>query len=195
MLMFIFFMFSLGAFILVILLNLLILKHKISNRIVALVLIPYFICFAICFAISAVKEHRKSIITRQYDFNQIKDVFFQGKVISSYTARQSTILCISIDTSNTTSFYTSGYYPLKIENGIAVLPIGIVDKNISEEVFMANAEYVIVNKNNNLLVNYIIKDDTLTEPLKWAFRLGYLREKHMSVFDDIINQNKTKTLE
>ena len=113
--MFIFFMFSLGGFILVILLNLLILKCKISNRIVALVLIPYFICFAICFTISVVKEHRKSIITRQYDFNQIKDVFFQGKVISSYTARQSTILCISIDTSNTTSFYTSGYYPLKIE--------------------------------------------------------------------------------
>ena len=191
MLMFIFFMFFLGAFILVILLNLLILKHKISYRIVALVLIPYFICFAI----SAVKEHRKSIITRQLSFEKIKGVHFQGKVISSYTDWQSTILCILIDSSNTTSFYTSGYYPLKIENGIAVLPIGIVDKNISEEVFMANAEYVIVNKNNNLLVNYIIKDDTLTEPLKWAFRLGYLREKHMSVFDDIINQNKPKTLE
>ena len=79
--MFIFFMFSLGGFILVILLNLLILKYKISNRIVALVLIPYFICFAICFTISVVKEHRKSIITHQLSFEKIKGVHFQGKVI------------------------------------------------------------------------------------------------------------------
>lgn len=193
--MFIFFMFSLGAFILVILLNLLILKHKISNRIVALVLIPYFICFAICFAISAVKEHRKSIITHQLSFEKIKEVQFQGKVISSYTEASSTILCILIDSSNTTSFYDPEGYPLKIENGIAVVPIGYINKDISEEVFMANAEYIIVNKNNNLLVDYIIKDDTLTKSLEISFSLGYLKERHLTIFDDIINQNKPKVLE
>lgn len=195
MLMFIFSMFSLGAFILVILLNLLILKHKISNRIVALVLIPYFICFAICFAISAVKEHRNKIINHQLSFEKIKGVHFQGKVISSYTEASSTILCISIDSSNTISFYGPEGYPFKIENGIAVVSIGYINKNISEEVFMANAEYIIVNKDNNLLVNYIIEDDTLTKSLEWSFSLGYLKRRHLTVFDDIINQNKPKTLE
>lgn len=193
--MFIFFMFSLGGFILVILLNLLILKCKISNRIVAFVLIPYFICFAICFAISVVKEHRKSIITHQLSFEKIKEVQFQGKVISSYTEASSTILCILIDSSNTTSFYDPEGYPLKIENGIAVVPIGYINKDISEEVFMANAEYIIVNKNNNLLVDYIIKDDTLTKSLEISFSLGYLKERHLTIFDDIINQNKPKVLE
>ena len=193
--MFIFFMFSLGGFILVILLNLLILKYKISNRIVALVLIPYFICFAVCFAISAVKEHRKNIITHQLSFEKMKEVYFQGKVISSYTEASSTILCILIDSSNTTSFCGPEGYPLKIENGIAVVSIGYINKNITEEVFMANAEYVIVNKNNSLLVNYIIKDDTLTESLERSFSLGYLKRIHLTVFDDIINQNKPKILE
>lgn len=193
--MFIFFMFSLGGFILVILLNLLILKCKISNRIVAFVLIPYFICFAICFAISVVKEHRKSIITHQLSFEKIKEVQFQGKVISSYTEASSTILCILIDSSNTTSFYDPEGYPLKIENGIAVVPIGYINKDISEEVFMANAEYIIVNKNNNLLVDYIIKDDTLTKSLEESFNLGYLKQRHLSVFDEIIYQNKPKVLE
>ena len=60
---------------------------------------------------------------------------------------------------------------------------------------MANAEYIIVNKDNNLLVNYIIEDDTLTKSLEWSFSLGYLKRRHLTVFDDIINQNKPKTLE
>jgi hypothetical protein len=46
---------------------------------------------------------------------------------------------------------------LRIENGIAVMPISILDTFNTKSVFKNNAEYVIVNKDKNSEINFIIK--------------------------------------
>lgn len=70
------------------------------------------------------------------------------------------------------------------------MPIGMLDTFDTKSVFKNNAEYVIVNKDKNSEINFIIKTDTLTVPLIHAFWPGKLDKKYMRVFDNIIHQNK-----
>lgn len=48
-------------------------------------------------------------------------------------------------------------FALRIENGIAVMPISMLDTFNTKSVFKNNAEYVIVNKDKNSEINFIIK--------------------------------------
>lgn len=127
---------------------------------------------------------------------KLGNIYFQGKVISSFTKYKEVLLCILIDTTNTPYYYTYARdLALRIENGIAVMPIGMLDTFDTKSVFKNNAEYVIVNKDKNSEINFIIKTDTLTVPLIHAFWPGKLDKKYMTVFDEIIYQNKPKVLE
>lgn len=153
----------------------------------------FVIAQIICMIILGFKASKYQREKRIANFEEkVGDIYFQGKVISSFTKYKEILLCILLDSTNTHSYYTyARNLALKIENGIAVLPIGILDTNDAESLFKYNAEYVIVNKDKNSEINYIIKNDTLTLPSTAAFWPGKLDEKYMTVFDDIITKNKT----
>lgn len=62
------------------------------------------------------------------------------------------VICVRIDTTNTTDFYRfNDYTCLKIHNGIATIPTGCVE-------LMSEAKYVEVNKNKNMKMVFYNKD-------------------------------------
>ncbi len=109
-----------------------------------------------------------------------RNIYFEGEVISSYTKRNSALLYIKIDSANTDYYYSfsRGNAALRIKDGIATLPIGMIDLNNAADVLKINADYVIVNKDNSSMINYINDNDTLSLPL--SFWPGKLEEIHFS---------------
>ena len=85
-----------------------------------------------------------------------------------------------IDSANTDYHYSfnRGEAALRIKDGIATLPIGMIDKNNPEDLKKINADYVIVNKNNSFKIDFVSDNDTLTLPL--SFWPGKLEEVHFS---------------
>ena len=105
-------------------------------------------------------------------------VYFEGTVIASPVYKNTTLLCVRIIKSSVDSFYHfSRYCAVKIQDGLAVLPIGLIDENSSSDLFKSHAQRVVVNRDYNNKIYYITGNDTLTEEL--SFWSGKLEEVHM----------------
>lgn len=126
------------------------------------------------------KRHRKAETASAKLF---ENVFFEGEVVSVYEKRGNCIMCVRLDSASTDHFFHFDHYgALKIENGIATLPLGQLDKNNSEDMFLWNASYVIVNKDTSRQILFIGGGDTLRRPL--TFWPGKLNQYSMLWCDD-----------
>ena len=134
----------------------------------------------ICCAISAYKWFKSASEEYNKVLDKYRNIYFEGEVISSYTKRNSSLLYIRIDSANIDYHYSykRGNAALRIMDGIATLPIGMIDMNNVADSIKVNADYVIVNKNNSSMINYITGNDTLTLPL--SFWPGKLKEHDFS---------------
>ena len=93
----------------------------------------------------------------------VKTIYFEGDVLSAPVYNNSTLLCIKIDTTSVDSFYYfSRDWALCIRDSVAVIPIGMIDKYDSADIFMATAQRVVVNRGFNKKTIFIRGSDTLT---------------------------------
>lgn len=103
-----------------------------------------------------------------------RNVSFEGEVLSAPVYNNSTLLCIRVDTASVDSFYyfSRGGWVLCIRDGVAVMPIGMIDKYDSVDLFKATAHRVIVNKGHSGNALFIKGNDTLTQALDlWPAKL------------------------
>ena len=122
-------------------------------------------------------KHEEHESDKEFD-HLLEKVYFEGDVISSPKYKHSTLLCIRIDTASVDSFYYfSRDWALCIREGVAVMPIGMVDENDSSDLFKTHAQRVLVNKDFGGKAHFIIGSDTLTEDL--SLWLGKLNEVHL----------------
>lgn len=100
-------------------------------------------------------------------------VYFEGEVVNTYTNKNSSLLCVRVDTATVDSLYRyEREYAIFIKKGLAVLPIGLTDVNNSKDMFKLHAQRVVVNKENDMLVHFINGQDTLSERLNlWPGKL------------------------
>lgn len=103
----------------------------------------------------------------------VKTIYFEGDVLSAPVYNNSTLLCIKIDTTSVDSFYYfSRDWALCIRDSVAVIPIGMIDKYDSADIFMATAQRVVLNKNHNKKTLFIRGIDTLPQELDlWPAKL------------------------
>ena len=103
----------------------------------------------------------------------VKTIYFEGDVLSAPVYNNSTLLCIKIDTTNVDSFYYfSRDWALCIRDSVAVIPIGMIDKYDSADIFMATAQRVVLNKTHNKKTLFIRGIDTLPQELDlWPAKL------------------------
>ncbi len=103
----------------------------------------------------------------------VKTIYFEGDVLSAPVYNNTTLLCIKIDTTSVDSFYYfSRDWALCIRDSVAVIPIGIIDKYDSADIFMATAQRVVLNKTHNKKTLFIRGIDTLPQELDlWPAKL------------------------
>ena len=104
----------------------------------------------------------------------VKTIYFEGDVLSAPVYNNSTLLCIKLDTTSVDSFYhfNRGGWALFIRNGVAVMPIGMIDKYDSADLFKTTAQRVVVNKDHNKKTLFIRGNDTLPQDLDlWPAKL------------------------
>ena len=103
----------------------------------------------------------------------VKTIYFEGDVLSAPVYNNSTLLCIKIDTTSVDSFYYfSRDWALCIRDSVAVIPIGMIDKYDSADIFMATAQRVVLNKTHNKKTLFIRGIDTLPQKLDlWPAKL------------------------
>ncbi|MBO4599798.1 MAG: hypothetical protein J5641_03565 [Bacteroidales bacterium] len=122
-------------------------------------------------------KHEEHESDKEFD-QLLEKVYFEGDVLSSPKYKHSTLLCIRIDTASVDSFYYfSRDWALCIREGVAVMPIGMVDENDSSDLFKTHAQRVLVNKDYGRKTHFVVGSDTLTEDLSlWP---GKLNEVHL----------------
>ena len=117
-------------------------------------------------------------------------VYFEGNVLSAPVYNNSTLLCIKIDTASVDSFYyfNRGDWALCIHDGVAIMPIGMIDKYDSVDLFKATAHRVVVNKDHNKKALFIRDNDTLQKDLDlWPAKL---EEVHfLTACEEFIREN------
>ncbi|MCR4828831.1 MAG: hypothetical protein K5864_05140 [Bacteroidales bacterium] len=129
---------------------------------------------------------RSSIKEIKQRANQIEtlygDISFSGEVIDYHPIKHSidppgAIMCIKIDSSTVDSFYHyDRYTALKIDNGIATLPLGQYDVEYKEVV------YVHINEAGSHKMLFIIdENDTITEDLYYTS--SYMYERDLKICD------------
>ena len=103
----------------------------------------------------------------------VKTIYFEGDVLSAPVYNNSTLLCIKIDTTSVDSFYYfSRDWALCIRDSVAVIPIGMIDKYDSADLFKTTAQRVVVNKDHNKKTLFIRGIDTLPQELDlWPAKL------------------------
>lgn len=103
----------------------------------------------------------------------VKTIYFEGDVLSAPVYNNSTLLCIKIDTTSVDSFYYfSRDWALCIRDSVAVIPIGMIDKYDSADIFIATAQRVVLNKTYNKKTLFIRGIDTLPQELDlWPAKL------------------------
>ena len=103
----------------------------------------------------------------------VKTIYFEGDVLSAPVYNNSTLLCIKIDTTSVDSFYYfSRDWALCIRDSVAVIPIGMIDKYDSADIFIATAQRVVLNKTHNKKTLFIRGIDTLPQELDlWPAKL------------------------
>ena len=103
----------------------------------------------------------------------VKTIYFEGEVLFAPVYNNSTLLSIKLDTASVDSFYYfSRDWALCIRDSVAVIPIGMIDKHDSADLFKATAQRVVVNKDLNRKTLFIRDNDTLTINLDlWPAKL------------------------
>ena len=103
----------------------------------------------------------------------VKTIYFEGDVLAAPVYNNSTLLCIKIDTTSVDSFYYfSREWALCIRDSVAVIPIGMIDKYDSADLFKTTAQRVVVNKDHNKKTLFIRGSDTLPQDLDlWPAKL------------------------
>ena len=144
------------------------------------VLLTVVVLLVPCLLVLLMKKHdRREEYESGKEFDTLRrTVFFEGDLVSSSVYKHSTLLCVRVDTSSVDSFYYfSRDWALCIREGMAVMPIGMVDGNDSSDHFITHAQRVIVNKNYSGKTHFIRGIDTLTDDLSlWP---GKLDEVHL----------------
>lgn len=110
--------------------------------------------------------HKKGMHDYDESMKHFEEVYFEGAVFSAQTKRGVGVLCVKIDSTNVDSFYFyNRQAALIIKSGVATFPLGIIDKNDSNDLFRYNSQYVIVNKDKSGQMLFIKECDTLSVPL------------------------------
>ena len=113
--------------------------------------------------------------SKEKEFDKLfRNVSFEGEVLSAPVYNNSILLCIRVDPASVDSFYyfSHGGWALCIRDGMAVMPIGMIDKYDSVNLFKATAHRVVVNKNHSGKTLFIKGNDTLTQALDlWPAKL------------------------
>ena len=134
---------------------------------------------------------------RSMHANQIEALFgnisFSGKVVGFHCVKHSgmplctAILCIQIDSSNVDSFYQfDKYTALKIEKGMATLPIGLFDKT-TEDTLYKNVIRVNINELRSHKMLFITAgNDTIVDSLYYT-SVG-LKEYDLGICDSCRNE-------
>lgn len=119
----------------------------------------------------------------------VKTIYFEGDVLSAPVYNNTALLCIKIDTTSVDSFYYfSREWALSIRDSVAVIPIGMIDKYDSADLFKTTAQRVVVNKDHNKKTLFIRGSDTLPQDLDlWPAKLEevYLLTAFENVLDSI----------
>lgn len=119
------------------------------------------------------------------------NIYFEGEVISVYDKPgKGAVMCVCVDSASTDYFFHYDRYgALKIESGIATLPLGQLDRYSSEDSLRLGATRIIVNRDTSGLMLYIRGTDTLCKPL--SFWPGKLNQYSMLWCDDAVEEKKT----
>ncbi len=144
-------------------------KIKTAVVLVAMLMVPCLLFYLM----QRHDKHEDCESAKAFDL-LVKTIYFEGDVLSAPVYNNSTLLCIKIDTTSVDSFYhfNRGGWALFIRNGVAVMPIGIIDKYDSADIFMATAQRVVLNKDHNKRVLFIRGNDTLPQNLDlWPAKL------------------------
>lgn len=122
-------------------------------------------CFLIFFFF-VLYSHREASKRTQIYQSEIDSIYskieFSGEIKNVYEThyygKPNGIICVRIDTANTTDFYRfNDYTCLKIHKGIATIPTGCVE-------LFSEAKYVEVNKNKNMkMVFYNMDKEVILE--------------------------------
>ena len=119
----------------------------------------------------------------------VKTIYFEGDVLSAPVYNNTALLCIKIDTTSVDSFYYfSREWTLCVRDSVAVIPIGMIDKYDSADLFKTTAQRVVVNKDHNKKTRFIRGSDTLPQDLDlWPAKLEevYLLTAFENVLDSI----------
>lgn len=117
---------------------------------------------------------------------RFENIYFEGDVISIYDKPgQGAIMCVRVDSASTDYFFHyDPYGALKIESGIATLPLGLLDENSSEDSLLLESTRVIVNRDTSGLMLFIRGTDTLCRLL--SFWPGKLNQYSILWCDDAI---------
>ncbi|MBO7576422.1 MAG: hypothetical protein J6T03_03035 [Bacteroidales bacterium] len=134
--------------------------------------LPIAVLTVVCLLFYLMLKPAKS---KEKEFDKLfGNVYFEGNVLSAPVYNNSTLLCIKIDTASVDSFYyfNRGDWALCIHDGMAVMPIGMIDKYDSVGLFKATSLRVVVNKDHNKKAIFIRDNDTLQQDLDfWPAKL------------------------
>lgn len=134
--------------------------------------LPIAVLTVVCLLFYLMLKPAKS---KEKEFDKLfGNVYFEGNVLSAPVYNNSTLLCIKIDTASVDSFYyfNRGDWALCIHDGMAVMPIGMIDKYDSVGLFKATSLRVVVNKDHNKKAIFIRDNDTLQQDLNfWPAKL------------------------
>ncbi len=145
-------------------------KNKVKTAVVlvAMLMVPCLLFYLL----QRHDKHEDCESAKAFDL-LVKTIYFEGDVLSAPVYNNTTLLCIKIDTTSVDSFYYfSRDWALCIRDNVAVIPIGIIDKFDSADIFMATAQRVVLNKTHNKKTLFIRGIDTLPQELDlWPAKL------------------------
>ncbi len=143
-------------------------KIKTAVVLVAMLMVPCLLFYLM----QRHDKHEDCESAKAFDL-LVKTIYFEGDVLSAPVYNNSTLLCIKIDTTSVDSFYYfSRDWALCIRDSVAVIPIGMIDKYDSADIFMATAQRVVLNKTHNKKTLFIRGIDTLPQELDlWPAKL------------------------
>lgn len=118
------------------------------------------------------------------------NIYFEGEVISVYDKpSKGAVMCVCVDSASTDYFFHYDRYgALKIESGIATLPLGLLDRYSAEDSLRLGATRVIVNRDTSGLMLFIRGTDTLCRPI--SFHPGKLNQYSMLWCDDAVEEQE-----
>ena len=156
-------------------------NHKKSITIIAGVVLA--VAYLVGGAVFITKRSNKRKAESEKRF---ENIYFEGEVISVYNKHgKGTVMCVRVDSASTDYFFHyDPYGALKIESGIATLPLGLLDENSAEDSLLLESTRVIVNRDTSGLMLFIRGTDTLCRLL--SFWPGKLNQYSILWCDDAI---------